>query len=140
MRSFVLSTVATAVAFAIVTWLMPQFIEYQGGVGGLVVLAAIFGVVNGLIKPVVNLLALPLRVVTLGLIGFLVNAAMLLVTAWGANLVGLSFRVGDYPPTLFSFDTFVAAVIGAAVLGLINAAVLAVVPDETNAPSPTAAT
>ncbi len=139
MRSFVLSTIATAVAFAIVTWLLPQFVEYQGGVGGLVVLAAIFGIVNGLIRPVVNLLALPLRVVTLGLIGFVVNAAMLLITAWGATIVGLNFRVGDYPPTLWSLDTFIAAIIGAAVLGLINTAVLAVVPDERTSPTSAAA-
>jgi putative membrane protein len=118
---------------------MPQFIEYRGGVAGLFVLAAIFGVVNGLIKPVVNLLALPLRVVTLGLIGFLINAAMLLLTAWAADLVGLDFRVGDYPPTLFSVDTFIAAIVGALVLGLVNTAVLAVVPDEGTSPSSTAA-
>jgi putative membrane protein len=129
MRSFALSTAATAIAFAIVTWLIPQYIEYMGSLPRLVVLAVIFGVVNGLIKPIVKLLALPLRLMTLGLIGFLINAAMLLLTAAVADVFGVQFRVGDFPPTLVALDTLVAAVIGAVVLGLVNALVHAVTPD-----------
>jgi putative membrane protein len=129
MRSFALSTAATAIAFAIVTWLIPQYIEYMGSLPGLVVLAVIFGVVNGLIKPIVKLLALPLRLMTLGLIGFLINAAMLLLTAAVADVFGVQFRVGDFPPTLVALDTLVAAVVGAVVLSLVNALVHAVTPD-----------
>ena len=82
MRSFVLSTAATAIAFALVTWLIPQYISYNGDLVGLLGLAVVFGVVNGLVKPIVRLLAIPLRVMTLGLIGFVINAAMLLLTWW----------------------------------------------------------
>jgi len=121
MRSFVLSTAATAIAFAIVTWLIPQYISYQGDLIGLLGLAVVFGVVNGLVKPIVRLLAIPLRVMTLGLIGFVINAAMLLLTAWVADALGVAFQVGDFPPDLFTVDTFVAALIGAIVLAIVNA-------------------
>jgi putative membrane protein len=128
MRSFVFGTVATAIAFAVVTWLVPQYISYEGDIVGLLGLAVVFGVVNGLIKPIVKLLALPLRIMTLGLIGFVINAAMLLLTAWVADLVGVDFQVGDFPPDLFSIDTFVAALLGAIVLGIVNAIAQALAP------------
>jgi putative membrane protein len=93
------------------------------------VLAVIFGVVNGLIKPIVRLLALPLRVMTLGLIGFVINAAMLLLTAWIGDLVGLAFTVGDFPPTLFSVSTLIGAIIGAAALTIVNSLTHTIAPD-----------
>ncbi|MFL5779139.1 MAG: phage holin family protein [Chloroflexota bacterium] len=128
MRGFILGTIATAVAFAIVTRLVPQYLNYDGSITGLIVLAVIFGVVNGLIGPIVRLLALPVRVVTFGLIGFVINAGLLLLTAWAADFVGLNFTVGDFPPT-FNLDTIIAAIIGAAVLGLVSTIVHVFVPD-----------
>jgi putative membrane protein len=128
MRAFALGTVATAIAFAVVTYLIPQYISYDGELLGLFALAVVFGVVNGLIKPIVRLLALPVRVMTLGLIGFVINAAMLLLTAWVADAVGIGFRVGDFPPDLFTIDTFIAALIGAVVLGIVNAIAQALTP------------
>ena len=70
------------------TTFLPQFIDYNGELIGLVVLAAIFGVVNGLIGPIVRLLALPVRMMTLGLIGFVINGGLLLLTAAIADAVG----------------------------------------------------
>jgi putative membrane protein len=129
MKAFIVSTVATAIAFAVVTRLLPTYLGYDGDIVGLVILALVFGVVNGLVKPIVRLLALPLRVMTLGLIGFLINGAMLLVTAWIADLLGVAFTVGDFPPELFSVDTLIGAVIGAVVLSIVNALTHTVVPD-----------
>ena len=103
--------------------------EYQGEPIGLLVLAVIFGVVNGLIGPIVRLLALPIRMMTLGLVGFLINAGLLLVTAAIADAVGFDFTVGDFPPTLLSADTFVGAVVGAIALSLVGTAVRLVIKD-----------
>ena len=129
MRSFLLSTVATAIAFAIVTRLLPDYLGYSGELVGLLVLAVIFGAVNGLIKPIVRLLALPIRLMTLGLIGFVINAAMLLLTAWIGDLVGLAFTVGDFPPTLLSVNTLIGAIIGAVALSIVNSLTHVVAPD-----------
>jgi uncharacterized membrane protein YvlD (DUF360 family) len=38
-------------------------------------------------------------------------------------------RVGDFPPTLASIDTVVAAVVGAVVLSLVSSVVRMVLPD-----------
>jgi putative membrane protein len=128
-RGFVVGTVATAITFYIVTRLLPQnFISYDGDLVGLLGLAIVFGVVNGLIGPVVKTLSLPISFVTMGLAGFLVNGALLLLTAAVADALGLDFRVGDFPPDITA-DTIVAAVIGAVVIGVVNTLVNLVVPD-----------
>ena len=63
---------------------------YDGELLGLIVISVIFGIVNGLIGPIVRLLALPIRLATLGLVGFLINGGLLLLTAWLSGLVGFA--------------------------------------------------
>ena len=46
------------------------------------VIGAVLAVVNMVVKPLVKLLTLPVYVLTLGLFGLVVNALMLLLTAW----------------------------------------------------------
>ena len=48
--------------------------------------AAIFGLVNALIRPVVMRLGCPLTCLTLGLFTLVINAAMLALTAWFSRL------------------------------------------------------
>jgi putative membrane protein len=128
-RGFVIGTVVTAVAFYILVTLLPSMFAYGGGIVGLLVISVIFGVVNGLIGPIVKLLALPVRLATLGLIGFLINGALLLVTAWISDLVGFPLTVGDFPPDLLTADTLIAAIIGAVVLSIVSSVIRMVVPD-----------
>ena len=54
MRGFVIGTVVTAVAFYILVTLLPSMFSYDGGVVGLIVIAVIFGIINGLIGPIVK--------------------------------------------------------------------------------------
>lgn len=129
MRGFVVGTVVTAIAFFILTKFLPQFVSYDGDLIGLVVISVVFGIVNGLIGPIVRLLALPIRMMTLGLVGFLINAGLLLLTAWVTSLMNFDLKVGDFPPDLLSIDTLVAAIVGAVVLSLVSTAVRLVVPD-----------
>ena len=62
-------------------------IEFVGGdstlqrVGIIFVVAVIFGLVNAIIKPIVQLISLPLYVLTLGLIHIVINALMLWITS-----------------------------------------------------------
>src|ERR1700732_1159025 len=46
------------------------------------VVGVIFGLVNAFIKPVVQILSIPLYILTLGLFHIVVNALMLWITAW----------------------------------------------------------
>lgn len=69
-------------------------------------IALVFTVVNTAIKPVVKLLSIPLLILTLGLFTLVINALMLLLTAWitdstefGLSIDGFSDRgmgVGDH--------------------------------------------
>jgi putative membrane protein len=134
LRGFIVGTAITAIAFFILTQVLPKYtpfdlITYKGDPIGLLVLAVIFGIVNGLVGPIVRTLALPLSFMTLGLIGFVINGGLLLITAWIGNTAGFDLIVGDYPPNLLTADTFVAAILGAIALSLVGTAVRMVVPD-----------
>ena len=108
---------------------LPTYVSYDGEPIGLLVLAAIFGVINGFIGPIVRTLALPLTFMTMGLIGFAINAGLLLLTAFISQAAGFDLVVGDFPPTLLSIQTIVAAVVGAVVLSLVSTAVRLVIKD-----------
>ncbi|SDU35918.1 phage holin family protein [Jiangella alkaliphila] len=77
----------------------------------LLVVALIFGVVNALIKPVVQLLSLPLLVLTLGLFTLIVNALMFWLTSWIADALDVPFHVEGF---------FWEAVLGALVVSFVS--------------------
>ena len=129
MRGFIVGTIVTAIAFFLLTTFLPQFVSYTGDLLGLIVVSVIFGVVNGLIGPIVRLLALPIRMMTLGLIGFVINAGLLLLTAGIASAMHFDLKVGDFPPDLLSVDTLIGAIVGAIALSLVSTAVRLVIPD-----------
>lgn len=118
MRGFIIGTIATAIAFALMTWLLPN-IDYTGDVPQLIILALVAGVVNGLVKPIVRLLSLPVRMATLGLFSFVINAAMLLLVAWVSGQVDVPFSIAGFPPD-FSLDALVWALVGSVVLSIIT--------------------
>ena len=129
MKGFVISTAVTAVAFYILVQLLPAMFGYEGGFVGLVVIAVIFGLVNGFVGPIVKAAALPISFMTMGLIGFLINGGLLLLTAFISGQLGFQLTVGDFPPDLFTADTVVAAIVGAVVLSLISTVIRLAVPD-----------
>jgi putative membrane protein len=50
--------------------------------GVIFVVALVFGVVNSFVKPIVQIISIPLYILTLGLIHIVINAFMLWITAW----------------------------------------------------------
>ena len=86
MGSFLLRAALTGVALWVVTKIVPG-IGFIGGdtmlarVGIIFVVAVIFGLVNAIIKPIVQLLSIPLYILTLGLFHIVVNALMLWITS-----------------------------------------------------------
>ena len=83
----------------------------------LLAVAVVFAFVNSLLRPIVRLLALPVRLMTMGLVSFVINAAMLLVVAFISDQLDLGFRVGDFPPE-FSVETIVGALVGSVVISI----------------------
>jgi putative membrane protein len=87
MGPFVIRAVLTGFALWVVTKLV-HGLTFVGGdtrlerVGIIFAVAVIFGLVNAFIKPIVQILSIPLYIVTLGLFHIVVNALMLWITAW----------------------------------------------------------
>lgn len=83
-------------------------------------IALVFTVVNIFVKPLVKLLSLPLLILTLGLFTLVINALMLMLTAW------LSSQT-DYGMTV---DGFWTALWGGLIISVVNFLVNIVVPDR----------
>jgi putative membrane protein len=78
--------------------------------GALVFGAAIFGVINAVIRPIVVVVSCAITVLTLGFFLLIVNTLMLALTAWTAGLFDLAFHV----------DGFTAAFLGALVVSAVS--------------------
>jgi putative membrane protein len=128
-KGLVVGIVVTAIAFAILTLLLPQ-VQYDGDVVHLLAIAVLFGVANGLIKPVLKLLSFPISVMTLGLFGIVINAVLFLGVAWVSDAyLKFGFTIGGWPATGFTIDTLVTAVIASVVMGILTAIIGRVIHD-----------
>ncbi|MBT2209361.1 MULTISPECIES: phage holin family protein [Actinomadura] len=76
----------------------------------LLAVAAIFGVINAFLKPVIQVLGCAFYILTLGLFALLVNAALLMLTSWIAGKLNLPFHV----------DWFWPAFWGAIIIGVVS--------------------
>ncbi len=101
MRQLLVRLLINAVAIYATILLVPE-IGFEGGVeiGSLLIVALIFGLINAVIKPIVQSLTCPFYILTLGLFTFVVNGLMLLLTAWVAGRFGSSFTVGGFIPAV----------------------------------------
>jgi putative membrane protein len=129
MRSFIVGVIATAIAFAIVQWLLPQ-VDFKGTIPELLIVAVVFGIVNGVIKPIVKLLSFPITMMTLGLFSFVINAALFLLVAWlSGEFLKIDFTVGGFPTHGLSVEAFVWAFIGSLALSIVSTVVGLVIHD-----------
>lgn len=106
-RSVIFRWLITSLAIFVAMYLVPG-IQFTGPGWQLGVIAAIFSVVNQLIKPVLTLITCPMIVLTLGLFTVIINGVLLLITAGLADFLGISFVI----------TTFTDALIGALVVSL----------------------
>jgi putative membrane protein len=102
---FIIGVVANALALALAAWLLAGIkltdASRTDQVITLVLVALIFGVINAVVRPVVKLLSLPFIILTLGLLIFVINALMLLLTSWISGQVGLGFHVDGFWTAIF---------------------------------------
>jgi putative membrane protein len=85
----------------------------------LLLVALVFALVNSYIKPIVKALSMPIGLLTLGLVGFVINAAMLLLTALASDSLKLGFKLGAFPPTINS-DAIVGALVAAVIISVVS--------------------
>jgi putative membrane protein len=98
-----LSWVVVALAFAVTVRIVPG-IQVHGGPGGYLLTAAVFGLINAILGPVLRLLTLPISILTLGVFLLVLNALLLALAAF-------------LLPVL-TIDGFWSAFIGSIIIGL----------------------
>jgi putative membrane protein len=124
-RSLLLHWILNAAALWAAAALIPG-LDFTGGPGDLLLVAAVFGIVNSTLRPILTVLTCPLIVVTLGLFTLVINALMLLVTGWLSESWNLGFAVSG----------FWAAFFGGLVVGLVSTALsVGLAPKESPVPS-----
>lgn len=124
MKTWLIRIVTNACALAVATWLFPGIRimgeSDQARVLTLVVVALLFGVVNEFVRPIVAFLSLPLYLLTLGLMFFVVNALMLMLTSWISDQIDVGFHVSGFWTALF----------GALVISIVSWVVGQVLPES----------
>jgi putative membrane protein len=115
--------VINAVALWITTLVVPG-IEVSGStawrtVGTLLIVAAIFGLVNAILKPIIKVVGCVFYILTLGLIAFVVNALLFLLVDWLSGQLDLPFTIDGFWPAFW----------GAIVMTVVSWLLSLVVPD-----------
>src|SRR6478752_5525128 len=105
LRRLLVSWVVSAIAVGLTAGLLPG-IEVDGGIGSLLLIALVWGFVNGILGPFARLISLPLTLLSFGLFAFVVNGALFALTAWVVDALNV--------------DNFGWAILGALVLTVVN--------------------
>jgi putative membrane protein len=102
---FVTWLLTTAAAVAVATWLFDGIYftgptagseEIQHKIVPLLLVSLILGAISSFVKPVVTFFSIPFIIFTLGLFLLVINALMLMLTAWIAGGVGIGFHVQGF--------------------------------------------
>jgi putative membrane protein len=124
----ILRWVITAVALAAAAYLIPgiHVAPGQDGVIAVVIVAAVFGLVNAFVRPILTLLSCGLIVLTLGLFLLVINALMLMLAAWvSENFLNAAFRIDGFWPALW----------GSIVVSIVSFVLSMFLPDEERLPA-----
>jgi len=100
LRRLLLRWFINGVALWVAVRMVPG-IEFYGNWQGLALVALIFGLVNALVGPVLRFLTCPLIILTLGLFTLVINALMLMLTAWIGQGLGFPFYIYGFLPALW---------------------------------------
>ena len=84
---------------AIALWVAVTFvpgIHAEGGWLAFLALAVVFGLVNALVRPLINFLTCPLIILTLGLGTLLINTLLFWLSGWIGSQFGIGFTVDGF--------------------------------------------
>lgn len=113
---FLLNAAALAITFFIVD------LCWAGDIWQLLLVAAVFGLVNAFIRPLITILSCPLIILTLGLFVIVINIFLLWLVIWIGKALGLGFIC--VPPVFWNL------VFGALVLSVVSWITNLFLPDE----------
>jgi putative membrane protein len=84
-------SIAAAVRFV-------ENISFTGEWWKMIIIGAVFGIVNSIIKPIVTIFTFPLIILTLGLFTLIINTLMLLLTANLSGPLNLGLHIAGFWP------------------------------------------
>jgi putative membrane protein len=113
MLNWLIKWLVSAISLLIVAYFVPGF--HVNGFTAALIAAVVVGLINGTLGAVLKFFTWPLRLLTLGLLTWLINAAMLKLAT--------SFVDG------FRIDGWVPALIGSLLLAIVSTALRWIVPD-----------
>lgn len=96
-----------------------DLLKLQGNWWQVIVVAVILALVNSYLKPILKILSFPITLLTMGLFALILNAVLLLLVAFIADLVNIDFTIGGFPPNITA-DAFVGAVLGSIVISIVS--------------------
>jgi putative membrane protein len=122
--ALVVRVAVVAVSLWVATLIVPGIDNSAGTtgtrIGTLIGVALIFGLVNAVLKPLIKTVGCAFYLLTLGLIGLVVNALLFMLVGAIADGLGLPFEVGG----------FGAAFLGAIVVGVVSFLLHVLIPDR----------
>lgn len=113
---FIIRWIVTALAVGAAVWLVPGIEVLDGAAwAGIAIVALVLSLINMSIKPILQILSLPVTVLTLGIFYLVVNTLLLYLAAWLANgLFGIGFHIATFG------SAFVASIVISIVSALVN--------------------
>lgn len=117
----VIGAVALWIATVVVPGITLSTASLPTAAGTLLAVAAIFGLVNAILRPLVKSIGCGVYILTLGLVALVVNGLLFLLTSYIAQQLGLPFEVEGFWPS---------AVLGALLVGVVSWVLNLVVPDR----------
>jgi putative membrane protein len=117
---FAIRVVVNAIALIAAIYIVPGA-QFNGDWLKFAIVALIFGLVNAYLRPIVKILSLPLTLLVFGLVGLIINTAMVLVTAAISDNLKLGFTLAGWPPGKVDLDVIIAGVLTAIVVSLVSA-------------------
>lgn len=112
--NFFLRTLGIFIAVSVAVWLVPGIDVYNDGAAtwvSLAIVAVIIALLNMSIKPIMQLLGLPISVLTLGLFYIVINTALLYIAAGISNTI---FSTG------FNIETFGSGFVASIVISIVS--------------------
>jgi putative membrane protein len=123
MVDFLLKLAVNTAALLVAVRVVPQ-LELSFGRDGqdwwrALAVAGLFGVVNSYLRPILKVLSLPLTLVTLGLMGLVVNVALFLLVGFVSGQLRLGLSIAAWPAGPFDADVAITALLASIVMSLV---------------------
>lgn len=116
---FIIRWLVTAIACAAAIWIVPG-LTVQTGITGIVILGLILALVDVALKPLLQILSIPITVLTLGIFYLVVNTILLYVAAWLSNgLFAVGVGIAGFGSAFLA--SIIISIVSALVNGIIGA-------------------